>query len=523
MTILFNDATNASIAILQRSNELFQVTQRRVSTGKRVFTSADDASRYRGSETLLSRSRQLLDVNSNISLALSTLESTQRTLENMHGLVESAMLLVRRAEAESSSGQRSALSTANLDENSVVTGAVVGSRFSITTDDGRNFNYVFSSATTTWGQIAGSLNASNIGIVAQFVPSSVAGETNLRFTSNSQLDFSFDAVSDQAVMDDLAGLSTPTGQIFNANNLFANGIAAPAAGETGMLIGYGGQFTGNAGGGVTAATVIPGGSGLSFIDGNGNFRSLNYAVGTPVSQLISDITAMGAGIKAELVNQSGGAGGPLQLRLRNMRGNNMEIVSATGAFASGGLLGLNGVTVGYAPQLASNNALRLSYGQQYDDIIRNIDQVVVNNPSPKGRNLLKGDNMNVMMDEFSGNPLAIAGISITAATTLTMSQQGATWTSDQNIQTSAQQALTALDTIRGIQAQFATFMNYIRERFELNRQQSSDLKTSGDELVAADVTEESAALVALQTRQEFAVQAITIGNQVDQSLLRLLG
>lgn len=523
MAILFNDAVNASISILQRSNELFQVTQKRVASGKKIFTSADDTTRYRSSEALLGRSRQITDVNSNISLALSTLESTQRTLENMHGLVESALSLVRKAEAESGAGLRSALSTANLDENSVVTGAVVGSRFSITTDDGRNFTYVFASATTTWGQIAGSLNASNLGLIAEFVPSATAGQTNLRFSSTSQLDFSFDGASDQAVMDDLAGLTTPTGQVFNANNLFANGLAAPVAGETGFTIAFGGHVTGNAGGGVTPATVMPAGSGLSFVDGNGNFRSLNYAAATPLSQLITDITAMGAGIKAELVNQSGGAGGPLQLRLRNMRGNNMQIVAATGGFASGGVLGMGGIIVGYAPQLSTNNALRLSYGQQYDDIIRNIDQLAVNNPSPKGRNLLQGESINVMMDEFSGNPLAVSGIMVTAATTLSMTQQGATWVSDQNIQTSGQQALRALETIRDIEAQFATFMNYIRERFTLNREQSSDLKTYGDELVAADVSEESAALVALQTRQQFAVQAITIGNQVDQSLLRLLG
>ena len=41
--------------------------------------------------------------------------------------------------------------------------------------------------------------------------------------------------------------------------------------------------------------------------------------------------------------------------------------------------------------------------------------------------------------------------------------------------------------------------------------------------LAADVAEESAKLTALQTQQQFAVQAFSAGSQNAQSLLRLLG
>jgi flagellin len=131
--------------------------------------------------------------------------------------------------------------------------------------------------------------------------------------------------------------------------------------------------------------------------------------------------------------------------------------------------------------------------------------------------------MNVVMDEFAGNPLTISGINISTAGTLTMAQAGASWTTDQNIQSSATQANQALINLRNFQAQFATFNSYIKSRYDLNKAYQGDLKTQGDELVAADASEESANLVALQTRQQFAVQALTIGNQNEQSLLRLLG
>jgi flagellin-like hook-associated protein FlgL len=523
MTILMNDATNANVSILQRTNELFQLTQKRVATGKSVFGAADDTTRYKMSETMLGRGRQLNDINNNVSLALSTLEATDKTLKNMVGLIESAQTLIRRAQSEGAAGLRGVTPTANLNSSSVVTGVVVGSKFSVTSDTGKNFTYTFNSTTITWGQVVDALNSANIGVMAEFVPSTTAGQTNLRFVSFNDKDFTFDSLTDENVMDDLTGISTPTGQTFNAANLFATGIAAPAANERGFTISYGGQVTGNKAGGVTAATAIAAGTTLTFEDGTGGVRTLSYAGATTLNQVITDVTAMGAGIKAELVNQTAGAAGPLQFRLRNINGGDMKVLSGTGDFAVGGSIGFPGITIGYAAPLSSNNALRLAYGRQYDAIIVNLDLLVANNPVQNGRNLLQGQNMNVVMDEFAGNPLTISGINISAAGTLTMAQAGSSWTTDQNIQSSATQANQALINLRNFQAQFATFNSYIKSRYDLNKAYQGDLKTQGDELVAADASEESANLVALQTRQQFAVQALTIGNQNEQSLLRLLG
>lgn len=518
-----NDAMNANVAILKRTNELFDLTQKRVASGKSVFTSADDTSRYRVSENLLARSRQLSSINNNISLGLATLEATDNTLKQMLGLVDSAMSLVSKAQNEGSNGVRAATATAPLDPTSVVTGVVVGSRLSITSDGGKNFTYTFNSTSVTWGEIANALNAANIGVIADFIPGATAGTTNIRFRALNDEDFSFDAVTDQNVMDDLIGMTTPTGQAFNANNLFANGVAAPAAGETGFTVSYGGHVTGNAGGGVTLATAIPAGSSLVFEDGNGQYRTLTYGAATTVNQFITDVTALGAGIKAELVNQSGGAGGPMQLRIRNMNNGNMKIVAASGAFAAAGALGLPGVTTGYAAPLSQNNALRLAYGQQYDAIIQNLDELARTNPVPQGRNLLQAENVSLMLDESSSSPLKLAGVMVTAAGLLTMVQQGATWVNDGNIQASATQARQAQTILLQLQAQFATFNNYVRSRYDLNKAYQGDTKVQGDEIVAADPTEESASLVALQTRQQFAVQALSIGNQTQQALLRLLG
>jgi flagellin len=523
MTILMNSSTAANVGILRKTNELFDIAQQRVASGKKVSNATDDAQRYRTSERLLSRASHLGEINANISLGLSALEATDKTLSQMIGLVTQAIDLTARAQNEGTVGSRSATATAPLDSASVVSGISVGSKFSITTDDGRNFTYTFAATTTTWGEVINALNAANTGIQADFVPAATAGQTNLRFTSTSGKDFTFDAISDENAMDDLAGLTSPSGQSFVPANLFANGTAAPTAGETGFAITYGGRTIGNAGGGITLATPVAAGSSLVFLDGNGNQRVLNYGAATTAAQVITDINALGAGLKAELVNQSGGAGGPLQLRIRNTNGGNFQIAASSGDFAAGGALGLGGNTTGYAASLSSNNALRLSYGQQYDDIIKAINDLVANNPVPQGRNLLSGNNIDINLDEFTSNPIHLAGKVVSAAGTLTMMQAGASWANDLNITTSATQAHAAEGILRSLQAQYATFNSYIKSRYDLNQAFQSDMKIQGDEVVAADVTEESAALVALQTRQQFAVQSLSISNQNSQGMLKLFG
>ena len=49
------------------------------------------------------------------------------------------------------------------------------------------------------------------------------------------------------------------------------------------------------------------------------------------------------------------------------------------------------------------------------------------------------------------------------------------------------------------------------------------LDTGADELVAADVNEASAALLALQTRQQIASTALAMSTNTDNTTLRLFG
>ncbi len=491
-------------------------------------SAADDAARYRMSETMLGRARQIDDVNNNIGVALKTLESIDNALKNVINLVSAAQDIARKAQSEGADGIRGASSTANISATTVVGGIAIGDRFSITSDSGQTFTYNFAATDTTWGTVADALNAANIGVQLEFIPSTTAGQSNVRFKSTNGKDFTFNSISDEGMMATIAaGFTSPTGQTYNANNLFTAGTTVPTATETGFTIGFGGNVIGTKTA-ITTGTVVAAASTLVFTDGNGQVRTLAYTAASTVNQVMTDINNMNVGIKAELVNQAGAN----VLRLRNTNGGNMMIQAGTGAFDSAGALGMvpaGGTASGFAASLSSNNALRLTYGQQYDSVINNINQIITNVPVTQGRNLLAGSNMAVVMDEFTGNSLSITGVNISGAgstnTSLgfTAALGGNTWVSDAAIQNSSVAANNALNSLRGYQATFSTFNSYMKSRFDINTQTSKDLNTLGNELVAADVAEESANLTALQTQQQFAVQAFSMGSQTQQGLLRLLG
>ena len=335
-------------------------------------------------------------------------------------------------------------------------------------------------------------------------------------------------------MDDLLGLSTGTGATTtltapNAAFYFANVTATTptlAASETGFTVSYGGSVVGTTA--VTGATAIATGSSLVFMDGNGQAQA--YANTTNATNITAMLTEFNnlfqtKGVVMELANTTGAAA--TMLRIRNTNGGDMKLLAGVSAFASGGSAGWATVpTSSYSAPLSTNNSLRLQYGAQFDALINNLNLLVVNNPVQNGRNLLAGQNLGVVMDEFAGNTVVVTGQNIqglvSANTPLGLVSPGTAWTTDAAIQASAASTNTALTIIRDLQAKLATFNSYMSDRFDINKSYGSDMQVMSDDLVAADVAEESAKLTALQTQQQFAVQAFSAGTQNAQGLLQLL-
>jgi flagellin len=78
-----------------------------------------------------------------------------------------------------------------------------------------------------------------------------------------------------------------------------------------------------------------------------------------------------------------------------------------------------------------------------------------------------------------------------------------------------------ISNIRGVASNFGINLTIVQNRQEFTKNAILTLNTGSDSLVLADQNEEGANLLALQTRQQLGVQALSLANQSDQAVLRL--
>jgi flagellin len=528
MPVVFNAATASNVTILQQTNKLFQISQKRVATGKSIFGAADDATKYGMSETMLARASNINRVNNNISTALKTLESTDLALKQIRNLLSQMNDMATDALNAGSATTITAGGTANISETSSVVGASTGHRLSITSDNGKNFTYTFAGAAgvTQWGQVAQALNNANIGVTLRFEVNGT-GSRMIFESTDGKTGFTIDGSSSQQVVDDFsAGLTSGYDSTYAASK-FVNGTSTPTgfggSNPVGLRFGTGGAVSTAS---TFAGSSVAAGSSLTFLGNDGVARTWSTTTVKNLDAVVAEINALNAGVKAEFV-QSGG--GQFRIALRNLSGNAVTVLNGTGAFDSvTGAARFNAgsglpVVQGNPILGSTNNARRLELGTQYEAYKVEITNVINNNVVQAGRNLLQGQGMNVILNEFAANPITVTGVNTSVTGNLGLTTLGTAWTTNGNIQTALGQVQTAQSVVNTLQAQFGNYASFIQERFEINAEFSTNMKTLGDDLVSADIAEESAKLTALQTQQQFAVQAFSAGTQNAQSLLQLLG
>jgi flagellin len=137
----------------------------------------------------------------------------------------------------------------------------------------------------------------------------------------------------------------------------------------------------------------------------------------------------------------------------------------------------------------------------------------------KGVNLINGNDLTVTTNEnsttqvISSASLTVTGVGFTAATV--------SWSTAGNIDTSITEAKTALSTLRTTSSGFAADLGLLTTRESFTSELIETLEAGAGLLVNASLEEESANLLALQTRQSLGTSALTFANQVQQSVLQL--
>jgi flagellin-like hook-associated protein FlgL len=93
--------------------------------------------------------------------------------------------------------------------------------------------------------------------------------------------------------------------------------------------------------------------------------------------------------------------------------------------------------------------------------------------------------------------------------------------SPSSIQASETADADAVTAFQGLSTTLGAYSSYITARQNFTSQLSSIFTTGANSITAADMNQESADMLALQTQQSLGVSALSLANQANQSVLRL--
>lgn len=163
---------------------------------------------------------------------------------------------------------------------------------------------------------------------------------------------------------------------------------------------------------------------------------------------------------------------------------------------------------------------RATYATQYDTLRAQIDTLAADS-GYKGTNLLGSENLSVEFNETAGaSTITMTGFSA-SSTGLSLTVAASSWATDGNINTDTALLDTALGTLRSQSSQLASNLAVVTTRQDFTNSMINTLQTGADNLTLADMNEEGANMLMLQTRQSLSTTALSLASQAAQSVLRL--
>ncbi|MBL0701242.1 MAG: hypothetical protein JJV92_10225, partial [Desulfosarcina sp.] len=169
-----------------------------------------------------------------------------------------------------------------------------------------------------------------------------------------------------------------------------------------------------------------------------------------------------------------------------------------------------------------------TYDSQYQEVLTQIDQVA-NDSGYKGINLLANDDITVQFAPTTNDSsLDIEGFeSCSGAGGLDLTT-GGSWvdaTSGGGCSSTITEAITSLDSarddLRTESKKLATNLGIVTARQDFTTNMINTLEEGSANLVNADLNEEGANMLMLQTRQALGTSSLSMASQAAQSVLRL--
>lgn len=164
---------------------------------------------------------------------------------------------------------------------------------------------------------------------------------------------------------------------------------------------------------------------------------------------------------------------------------------------------------------------RAALASQFNELQTQIDNIA-RDSGFGGTNLVQSapDNLEVALNEDGSSSLTVQG---TDSTSAGLGLNATTFASDADIAAALAETQAALDTVRTNTATLGANSSALQTRVNFTENLTNTLDSGAANLTNADLTEEAANRLSLQTRQQIGLNAISLASQSESAILGLFG
>lgn len=494
--IVLSSAVRDNLLSLKQTADLQSITQTRLATGLKVNTALDNPNSFFTAQSLNDRASDLTNLLDNMGQSVQTIRAADKGITSITKLVESAKAIANQALQTSSEYERKQYTSQYNDLLEQIEDMARDSGYK-----GKNL-------------LAGAGNELEV----------IFNEDSTSNLTVDPVDFTDTTLDDGLNLDDLdpGGTGTSSFNIYGGSTtLSLTGLQASS-----NLTDLGDWVNGNI---------------VSITDSSG---TTNLTVGTDITTVQDYVDALNdlSGVEAsfdestDAITITSGLDNALYISKDNTSGG-----TATDGGATGGT-----TTTATVAALSSTALLVTSGGFQAGDTITITDgngfepaSLEIDDETTVSDLVTFIDNVKGLDATFSGGSISLIGevsFDITSSNTdfnrmtlgsssgtVALSAAASEFKTDTDIDRTLQAINAALDELRSAASNMGTALSTVEIRTEFTENLINTLEIGAGELTIADMNEEGANMLALQTRQQLSSTALSLANQADQSVLSLFG
>lgn len=178
-------------------------------------------------------------------------------------------------------------------------------------------------------------------------------------------------------------------------------------------------------------------------------------------------------------------------------------------------------TLGLAGDFSSTNSnnLRKSYSEQFNAMLIQINQLVKDSVY-NGINLLNGNDLTVLFNETRTSKTVISGQKVDAKG-LGLTKASNQWLTKEDITAALEQIDLATSILKDFSTSLGNSYSFLENRISFSESMKEILSNGSTDLIAADIEEESANLLALETMQSLAMNTLSLSISSNKNILTL--